>query len=225
VNLHKMKKVDIIWAAEHTCKHRHSYLDHPRCFDLEHPAMRGRRGYLDIETFGLDASFGVMLSWCLKPAGDSHILHDVFTSRDITREKPGEEDRRIVASVVDAIRQFDLIITHYGNDWRFDMPFVRTRACAMHIPFPEYGRIRQLDTYPILKSKFRLKSNRQEHAVRALLGKTEKTHVEGHIWRAAMRGDKKALSYVLDHNRRDVRDLERLWDTISVASAERSTRV
>ena len=92
MNLYKMKKADIIWAASHHCKHRHTFLAHPECYDAEHPETR-RTGFFDIESFGLDASFGVLLSWSLKPAGKPQIISDVFQAADLKREKPGEEER------------------------------------------------------------------------------------------------------------------------------------
>ena len=53
-----------------------------------------------------------------------------------------------------------------------------------------------------------------ENAARTLLGKTEKNHIDGAVWRAASRGDAKSLAYILDHNQRDVRDLERLYHAV-----------
>ena len=105
-------------------------------------------------------------------------------------------------------------MTFYGDDYRYDVPFVRTRAAAMNIPFPAYGTIKQVDVYPIMKRKFRLTSNRQENCVRTLLGETEKNHVVGAVWRSAARGNQKSLGYILDHNMRDVRDLERLYHKV-----------
>lgn len=218
--LHRLKKAELLYLATHRCRHGHRYLNHYACFQTEqHP--QPKLGFFDIETFGLDAAFGIAMSYSIKPLGEDDILGDVMTLADIRRSRAGDEDRRLVTACIRDMQKFDTLVTHYGNDWRFDVPFIRTRAVSMGIPFPYYGTIRQLDTYPVLKSKFRLPSNRQEAACRTLLGATEKNHIDGHVWRAAMRGDPKALSYVADHNRRDVRDLERLYLTIEAYSGRR----
>lgn len=212
--IHRLKKSEIQWLASHTCSaHHHDFLTHYNCYLKEHPNT-DRVGFFDIETYGLDADFGILLSYCIKLAGKDDILYNVITHKDISTAKAGDEDRRVVTACVNDLAKFDTIITHYGNAFRFDIPFVRTRAVAMGIPFPYYGTIKQYDTYPILKSRFKLSRNRQENAVRTLVGTTEKNHISGRYWRAAARGDTKALGYVLDHNKRDVRDLERLWNKI-----------
>jgi uncharacterized protein YprB with RNaseH-like and TPR domain len=167
-------------------------------------------GFFDIECSGLVADFGMMLSWAIKEL-DGDIDYDYLTVADIDNSKDGQEDRRIVESLVQALSRYDRIITYYGNDYRFDVPFVRTKAVAMDIPFPCFGQIKHEDLYPIIKKKFRLSRNRQENAARTLLGTTEKNHVDGAIWRAAARGKKRAMGYIVDHNHRDVRDLERLY--------------
>ena len=223
MNFSRFKKADLIWMSNNRCKHHHTYIQHPECYLKEQPDQE-KIGYFDIEASNLVADFGVMLSWCVKRDGEKEILSDVLTIRDIRVAHNGDEDRRIVESCVEALSQFDIIVTHYGSDWRYDMPFVRTRAVSMSIPFPAYGTLKQVDTFPILRSKFRLSRNRQENAVRTLLGKTEKNHIIGHVWRSAARGDKKSLSYILDHNMRDVRDLERLYKKIEPYSSGRKVR-
>ena len=224
LNLARFKKAELIWMASNRCQHRHTYLAHLECFVRDHPNTK-RTGYLDIESSNLQADFGIVLSWGIKKDGVDEILHDVLTEKDIKTYKQGQEDYRVVTNCVDALNEFDCIVTHYGDSWRFDVPFLRTRAVSMGIPFPGYGSIVQRDTYPILKAKFRLSRNRQETAVRELLGTTEKNHIVGWRWRAAVRGDKESLAYVLDHNMRDVRDLERLWKAINNFSAQRATSI
>ena len=224
LNLGRRTKRELVWMGTHHCTHRHTFLQHPECYVKENPETQ-RTGFFDIETYGLTADFGIVLCFSIKPEGNHGIISDVITLKDIQAARAGDEDRRIVQSCIKALTQFDIIATHYGNNYRFDVPFVRTRAVAMGIDFPTYGTIKQYDTYPILKAKFRLSRNRQEQAVRTLIGKTEKNHIDGRVWRAAARGDKQALSYVLDHNQRDCRDLERLWHVIKDYSKRQDTSI
>lgn len=211
--IHRLKKKEILYLATHRCKHRHPYIDHYACYLKENPCER--MGFLDIEASGLDAGFGFMLSWAIKVGREKTILCDVITQKDIDDSRLGDEDKRIVGSCVKAITTFDKIITHYGGDFRYDVPFIRTRACSLSIPFPEYNTIKMADTFSILKKKFRLPRNRLETAMRVLFGHTGKTHLDPAIWRRGARGDKRSLRYILEHNKTDVIELEQLYNKIS----------
>jgi len=207
--VHRLKKQEIVWLASHACKaHRHSFLTHYNCYVKEQPD-RERTAILDIETSNLKADYGIILTWCLKPLGKKEIIEDVITAADIKAGRNGDEDRRVVKTLVAAMSNFDKVIGYYSK--RFDLPYIRTRALNMGVEFPYYGTIQHVDVYDIIRNRFNLSRKTQENACRNLLGETEKNHIKGSIWRDAARGDQKALSYVLDHNRADVRDLEKLY--------------
>jgi uncharacterized protein YprB with RNaseH-like and TPR domain len=210
INLARLKRDELIYMATHRCEHRHLFIEHPDCYT----PIPQRFAFFDIETTGFDAGFGIMLSYAIKVGGKDKIISDIITEEDIRRGKAGDEDSRLVRQCVSDLSKFDVIVTHYGNDYRFDVPFLRTRAVALDLPFPIYGTLKALDTYPILKSKFKLPRNRLETACRILLGSTEKTHLDPVIWRKAGRGDKKSLAYVLDHNIKDAKDLEKVYNKI-----------
>ena len=206
-----LTKSEIVWRATNTCEaHGHSYLDHPNCF-IKEQNRPPRLGFLDIETTNLKADFGIMLSYCIKEAG-GRILEGVITPEQLTKNKAGDEDRQVVKKAIQDLGTFDKIVTYYGK--RFDVPFLRTRALTMGIPFPNYGALKHIDLYDTIKHRFRLSSSRLEQACRVLLGDTNKTKIEYKFWRAAARGDKGALKYIITHNRFDVIDLERLFNRV-----------
>ena len=105
--------------------------------------------------------------------------------------------------------KYDRIVTHYGR--RFDIPYIRTRALMMDIPFPNFGSIVNDDTWLMARGKLKLNSNRLDVVEKALFGDTPKTRIDFKYWIAGSRGDKKALEYILDHNKKDVESLERVW--------------
>lgn len=225
IPFHRLKKDELMWLAQHTCKaHGVSYISHYNCWIRECEEER-KIGFFDIESTDLNAGFGIMLSFSIKEGGRKEIISDVITETDMRKGVKGDEDKRIVRRCIQELSQFDVIVTHYGNDYRFDVPFVRTRALAMNIPFPAYGALKHYDTYAMLKKKFRLPRNRLETACRILIGATEKTHLDPVIWRKAARGDKKSLAYILEHNKRDVRDLERLYNKIERYVRQPSTSI
>jgi uncharacterized protein YprB with RNaseH-like and TPR domain len=203
--IHRLKKSDIVKLSKFKCKHGHSGLEHYGCWD----GGNERIGYLDIETTNLDANFGIILSYCIKDSDSSKIFERVITKQEIDTGTAGDEDYHVVKQLVEDLQKFDKLVTFYGV--RFDMPFIRTRAVSMRIPFPAYGTIKHQDVYFLIRNKFKLNSNRLENACRVLLGATDKTKIDYKFWRAAARGDKKALAYVVEHNRFDVTDLEKLY--------------
>lgn len=221
--IHRLKKTEIQWLSTHYCKaHRHNFLEHYSCYLKEHP-QRDRTGILDIESSNLKADYGIILTWCIKPLGSPHIHEDFITQRDIKKGRHGDEDRRIVASLIQQMTKFDRLVGYFSK--RFDLPFIRTRALNMGIDFPYFGSIVHVDVFDMVKSRFNLSRKTQENACRNLLGVTEKNHVDGAVWRDAARGDTRALGYVLDHNRRDVRDLEKLYLKIRDFSQRRDTSI
>lgn len=206
--IQRLKKAELLKLASGRCKHGHSFLEHRQCYQQ----APERIGFLDIEAAGggFNAEFGIVLSYCIKDGDSDTIFEGALRPKDL-RRRDGKEDERIVRQCVTDMRQFDRIVTYYGHDRQYDMPFLRTRAEICGIKFPTYGELKQTDVYPMVKAKLKLVRNRLENACRTVLGSTEKTHVLPHIWRMAGRCDKEALAYVLDHNRKDVTDLEKLY--------------
>ncbi len=206
--LHALKKGDFIWMGMHKCrKHGHSYLEHYSCYEKEVKESPERIGFLDIETSNLDADFGIILSWAIKEKGGK-IASSVITKEELLKS----EDKEIVKRLIKEMQNYDRLITWYGC--RFDMPFIRSRAVALGLDYPGFGAIKHQDIYFISRNKLKLSSNRLENVARVVLGKTNKTRVDGKYWRAALRGDKKSIGYILKHNLLDVIDLERVYDKI-----------
>jgi uncharacterized protein YprB with RNaseH-like and TPR domain len=203
--LHTLKKSEILWLANRRCKHGHNYLAHYNCY-LKEENREEKIGFLDIEASNKDAEFGIILCYCIKPLGEDKILYDVINKKDLQGK---EEDKRVVRNLIRDMLKFDRLCGFYSS--RFDVPFIRTRALCCGLDFPSYGSLKHTDVYDLAKRKLKLHSNKQEVVARTILGKTEKTYIEPRYWRRALSGDKKSLDYILDHCKRDVRDLERIW--------------
>ena len=202
----RLKKAEIVWLANHYCKHRHSYLSHYQCYLDENP-LGGNAGYFDIETSNLNANFGMMFGYCiLDDAGEIH--ESWITKKDMA----SDFDKRVVRDCINDLRKFDKVITFYGT--KFDLPYVRTRAEYWGLDFPGYGEFVHEDVYYIIRHKFKLSSNRLESACRMILGETEKTHIDPDMWMKALRCDKEAIDYIQHHCQGDVRDLKRLYDRV-----------
>lgn len=202
-----MRKDEIVKLAGWRCEaHRHTGLSHYQCYLRENPETIEKIGYWDIEASNLVADYGIMLSWAIKDGQSDKIITDVLTPADV---KTDTEDKRIVASCVEALGKFDKIVTYYGTG--YDFPFLRARAAITGVEFPGYGSLLHKDCYYIVRSKFKLSSRRLENACKQLLGSSDKTKIDAKYWRNGVRGDKESLKYILDHNIKDVTDLEKLY--------------
>jgi intein/homing endonuclease len=94
---------------------------------------------------------------------------------------------------------WDRLIGFYSGDYKFDIPFLRTRAVSQGIDFPGINSIYFEDVYSTVKAKFCMSSNRLATAVRTLTGDTQKTNWFGKYWVRGIQGDPKALAYIEDH--------------------------
>jgi len=216
--LQGLKKDDILKMATQKCEHGHSLFEHPNC--LEKQLKGGERiGILDIECSNLNASFGYIISYCIKEL-DGSIIERVITQKEILS---GEMDKPLVAQLIEDMKKFTRVITYYGK--RFDIPFIRTRAVLHNLDFPLYKAINHTDVYFTMKHKFKIHSNRLE-AVCEFFGIPAKAHkLKPDVWQQAMAGSKKSLDYILEHNREDVISTEELYKKITGFSPIHNTSI
>jgi len=157
--------------------------------------------YLDIETSNLDASFGQLHSYALKPQGQTRVIARAIKQRSLAGEK------ELLEQFLEDVKPFNCWITYYGTG--FDVKFLRTRCMYHRLPFPGYGMAIHVDLYYVARGRMKMHSNRLQ-AVAEFLGIEGKTPLRGEVWVKASLGDKEALSYILHHNIEDVRVLEKV---------------
>lgn len=204
------------------CVHRHFpstcscagyYCSHINCWNKERYAGE-KVGYLDIECSNLHADFGFIISWCLKERDKDEMYFDIINKKDVdnaTRKHEPIIDKRVVVSCIRTIleNKFDRIVCHYGVINRgLDIPFLRTRAVKYDIYFPVWKQIYGFDTYPTVRNKFKIHSNRLDAWAKFLNCPIQKTELDGNAWNMATYADEKALKYILEHNKNDVLILE-----------------
>ncbi|MGI0060150.1 MAG: ribonuclease H-like domain-containing protein [Nitrosotalea sp.] len=187
------------------CEHRHNGVDHRNCYINylvdEYPE---KVGYLDIESSNLNADFGIVYTWCIKPRGKNTIVYDTISKEDF---KKFPYDKGVMKSLVDEMKKYDVLVTYYGTG--FDIPFMRTRAMKAGIPFPFYKEIGHLDLYYVVRNRLKLHSNRLA-SVCAFFNIEGKTGIDNEYWARAISGDQESIKYILDHNKGDVRILEKV---------------
>jgi uncharacterized protein YprB with RNaseH-like and TPR domain len=209
----KLTRDQIIWLAKNKCSHHHSYLEHTGCYKGNFETTE-KLAFLDIECSNLKADWGIVLTWCLKPAGKKAILTGCIKKSDIKRwGAEGKEDTRILKELVKALKGFDRCITHYGS--RFDLGYIRARSVFCGIEFPTFGALYQTDTWMIMRKKFTVSRNTLENGSRFLAGGTNKTRLTLPVMHGALRGEQWALDEMLHHNKFDVIDTENLYNAIN----------
>jgi hypothetical protein len=206
---------------EFKCQHGHSGITHPNCYVTEN-GIQERKGCLDIEASGLKADFGIVLSWCIKTSGQDEYFYDHVTPKDF---KEGIMDARIISTLIERLWKYDRLVTHYGGNFKFDIPFVRSRYLYLSARrkysgdrFPGYGEMYVSDTYPMAKKLLAISSRRQGSIASTILGKDEKTAIERDKWMAIQFGTssaaKDAIKYIVDHNIHDCSQLDENYLTL-----------
>jgi uncharacterized protein YprB with RNaseH-like and TPR domain len=205
---------ELLERMNFSCVHSHNGIVHPKCFDLKKNGYKEKIAFLDIEAESLDADFGIVFCWVIKDC-TGKVLKDCITKADMTRGKVAvptmqpKEDKRVVDSLLSALRGYDRVVAHYGCG--YDIPFVRTRAVINGLDFPKFGDLFQSDTWMMLKKKFKLSRNSLENGTRTLLGKSRKNRLSLSLRHGCLRGEKWALDYTLNHCVKDVEDLFDLY--------------
>lgn len=208
----RMTRKEIEYLHLHRCKaHGHTYLSHYGCYLREfHDTMK--IGFFDIETSNFKADWAIVLSYSILDDKTDKIFGRAIKPIELSS---GIFDTLLIADMILDLKKFDTIVGFYST--KFDLPFARTRAIITgNDDFPVFGELQHKDAYYIVKSKFgALSSRRQENAAKMLLGKTEKTHINPTIWlKALVMHDQKSIDFILDHNRRDVRDLKAIYHKV-----------
>ena len=206
--IRKTSKDELLKASLTTCKHGHSVLAHPQCFEQ----ILGKEdivGFFDIETTELDAETGVMLSYAIKML-DGPVIANCITTAEIMSD---DQDKRLVASCIEDIRRLDRVIGHYSTG--FDIPFIRTRALYHGLDFPKYKELWHTDTWQIIRKKLKLKRNSLQRACELLGIEAKGTSFDIRTWKKALYGRPDALATVLQHNIEDVLSTEALWKRVN----------
>lgn len=207
VPVRRLSKAMLVWLGEHYCRHNHSFLEHYSCFLMERPntsPQREKIGVFDIETTGLLANWGIMVSWCMLDHDTGEIAWDINKKREM-RDR---HDKRVVKSAIKEIKKYDRIITWYGS--RFDIPFVRTKALHHDLDFPAFRDLYHTDLLYVSRSKLRLHSNRLENVCQYFEIPAKLHKMTPKLNDRLQAGNEKALNDVLEHCKEDV------WSTNEV---------
>ena len=170
-----------------------------------------RVAMFDLEFYNFDANFGFLLSWSIKHL-DGPLVHDVITRAEAINYD--RLDRGLCESFLEELGNVDLLVGYYST--KMDVPYIRSRCLWYELPFPKFREKFHHDMYYTCKRLLKLNRTGQDQVARFIMKEqAEKTHLDMEIWNRARLGDEAALEFVLDHNDRDVRDLEAIYKRLS----------
>ncbi len=207
----KKSKSEIVKLLTKHCEHRQMYINHPNCL-IKDGGFQEKVGYFDIESTGLKANFALVLSYAIKDSTSSKIYGRVITKEELYSDNL---DKQLLTEMCADLRKFDRIITHYGGDYKFDIPFIRTRCVHYGVDFPVHIEIYHTDTHNILKQKFKLSSNRLATACQFFEIAAKHHPLDGKVWIRSVQGKPSCLKYIWVHNVEDVMSTEALYKKIA----------
>lgn len=217
---------NLVKALIKRCKHRHTILTHPKCFDEDGNPRSGSSVKLpkvlifDIETAPLRAfvfqksvwggnvtddqviSEWFMLCWSAKWLFNDNVMSARLTGK----EAVSEDDSRIVKELWKLLDEADIVVAH--NAVGFDVPNMNTRLILNGLPPTTPYQI--IDTKQVAKRQFGFTHN-SLNALAKVFGLDPKMETDFELWKKCVDGDDKSLRYMEEYNKGDVTLLEDVY--------------
>lgn len=164
---------------------------------------------LDIETTGLDATYGRMLCCCFKFNDEERVR--TFKAVDY------KDEPALIVDIKKAYDDLDVVVTWNGK--RFDIPFINARLMIRRKEFPKTFGKPILDPTKIhmdlmyMSAKLRTRGNRMDGATKDLnWDGQQKVDCTGEDWIRAASGQEKFLNKIVKHCEADVRMTMELFE-------------
>lgn len=165
----------------------------------------------DLETFNLDANFGIIFCGVIKEK-DKEPLVFRFDKIDPKAWKTNRSnDKAVVLAIANELAKHSTWCAH--NLTKFDYPYLQTRLLKHDLPtLPNPKAL--IDPLQLARNKLRMSYNSLEQLA-SLLGTNSKTPVDPQVWcRAAFDGCTKSMDTIVHHCVEDTFTLERVVDKV-----------
>lgn len=159
----------------------------PSIEDVKLPAASPmKQAIFDLETWGLDRTWGVIMCACILVHGDGKPkLYQFDLTQYPSWPDKRSDDSRLVADVLSILEECSILYAHNGN--KFDIPYLNASALKYGLP-PLLRKL--VDPVQIARNKFRLGSNALG-AIGAFLGIEEKKlGIPADVWKEALLDNK-----------------------------------
>lgn len=159
----------------------------------------------DLETTGLTANFGHVLSACFKSPGRPVISYRIDDYDSWQTEM--WNDYQIVKAIREELTKYDVVITYNGT--QYDWKFLTTRLLKHRLE-PVKPAL-HIDLLNLPRHQLLLGSNRLANVLAFLGTQDQKTILYPDIWDRASHGDKEGMDYIVEHCEQDVISLEQAF--------------
>lgn len=166
-------------------------------------------GFWDIESTGLNASYGRILCATVKPAGGTAVT---FRNTDYSSFKSQPwNDKSLVKDLRDELEKYVVLVSYNGQ--RFDVPIVNTRLMKYGLK-PISPAVKHCDLYFVTRYRMRLSSSSLESLLSHLALPEQKMKLSPDVWNRAGAGDREALELIAQRNVSDCVALEQAFDRL-----------
>jgi uncharacterized protein YprB with RNaseH-like and TPR domain len=163
----------------------------------------------DIETTNLKMDFGTILCIGYKWLGENKVHVPAITDYPGWQKDP-TNDKKLIKDFIEVYNSADLTVTYFGIG--FDRKCINAKALEWGLPLP--APIPMVDLFYTVKGNLALSRKSLQNVGYYLGLSTEKTPVEGKIWRRATTGHAGSIKYIVDHCRADVLILEEAYERL-----------
>lgn len=167
-----------------------------------------KQAVFDLETWGLDRGWGVLMVACIMVHGEGK--EPVWYEFDLTQSSGWPEkrsdDSELAAKVIDVLQGCHVLYAHNGRD--FDMRFINSIALKYGLP---RIRAKLIDPVQVARRQYRIGSNALGNLANFLGLDESKMPVPPDTWRfALMDNDKASWDTLRERCRSDVRLLNQV---------------
>lgn len=117
-----------------------------------------------------------------------------------------QNDKEVVREFSRLMSEADAVIFHNGDS--FDIKWVKGRV--LYHKLPPLTNVTSIDTLKLSRQNFNLNSHKLDYLAH-YLGSEGKMATNFSLWKKVMAGDKKALKYMVDYCKKDVVELETVF--------------
>jgi len=143
-----------------------------------------------------------MLTWSAKWLNDSKVMGEKLTKEEVL----SCDDSRIIKKLWNLFDKADIILAHHGK--AFDIPKSNQRFIINKLKSPSPYQI--IDTRIMAKKIGDFTYNKLDYLAK-IFGSEGKLKTDFSLWANCMKGDTKALSYMLEYNKKDVIEMEKVY--------------
>jgi len=168
-------------------------------------------GILDIETTGLRADFGFMICVCIKTVRENNLSGPILTLRiDDPRNPDPKSDKWLIRELVKQMNTYDLLLGWFSS--QFDFKFINSRILVhgLRPPIIQHRR----DLIYIARAKFKFRNNRLVTWSELVSGTNQKTKLTPKFHVGSVRGDRRAINYIVHHCKIDVMETEKVYKVL-----------